>query len=427
MPAPRKSPAPVSQEPPRLYVLSGAWLSIIVVLALVPWVVLAGVWLRGGRIHVEPDPAPAGQASQRAEGGPWGSLTRTPVLISPPLELIAADWGREADAGKYWFFPDTPPDAAQAFLAATGLANGQVAELMATARPEPRIDSVVMLPRPELLRTLSPEIRSKIYARLSASTLNVNIAHAFRFAGTSPDDWLGRAPIAPATRDVVEPLVYRHGRHLYLADIDLIFSLVTDVEERRRLGKTVLRQTALRVRLEVGNASEIPRLVEYWGRGGRRLDIRPLIESVAGAGPDHSIDIVHLLPSLAREHLYRYPRRTALDFDRPALANCLWTALNFFEAEPDDGLLEVGAAVTRLKQDYYLVQNTPEFGDIVVMVDERGNIFHAVNFLADDLVFTKNGVSPLAPWVIMPLDEVLDYYRPRSEKPDLLIHRRKDF
>jgi hypothetical protein len=61
------------------------------------------------------------------------------------------------------------------------------------------------------------------------------------------------------------------------------------------------------------------------------------------------------------------------------------------------------------------------------MADERGGLFHAVNFLADDLVFTKNGVSPLAPWVILPLDEVLDYYRPRSEKPQLLIHRRKEF
>jgi hypothetical protein len=61
------------------------------------------------------------------------------------------------------------------------------------------------------------------------------------------------------------------------------------------------------------------------------------------------------------------------------------------------------------------------------MVDERGNIFHAVNYLADDLVFTKNGVSPLAPWVILPLDTVIDYYRTRSEKPKLLYHRRKEF
>jgi hypothetical protein len=429
MSIPKKPQATSGRDEARLYVVSRAWLTTLVVLALLPWAVLAGMLLRGGRVDLQAGPASGAPAIVRAGGGPWGSVSRTPILISPPIELIAEDWGREADAGKYWFFPETPAPAAQAFLASTGLTSGQVSGLMATAKPEPRINGVVMLPGADLVRALPPDVRSRLYTRLAASPLNVNIAHAFRFAGTSPDEWLGESSIAPSTRAIVEPLVYRHGEHLYLADIDLIFSLVTDAGERRRLARAIFRQRTVRARLEVSSHSEIPGLVDYWGRGGRRLDIRPLIESLAGAATeaDRTIDVVHLLPALAREHLYRYPRRTALDFDRPALANCLWTALNFFEADPDDRLLDVGVAVARLKQDYYLVENSPEFGDIIVMVDERGNIFHAVNFLADDLVFTKNGVSPMAPWVILPMDEVLDYYRTRSEKPDLLIHRRKDF
>jgi hypothetical protein len=46
--------------------------------------------------------------------------------------------------------------------------------------------------------------------------------------------------------------------------------------------------------------------------------------------------------------------------------------------------------------------------------------------LADNLVFTKNGTSPMAPWVILPFDVVVDYYRLRSENPRMLHHRRKD-
>jgi hypothetical protein len=173
--------------------------------------------------------------------------------------------------------------------------------------------------------------------------------------------------------------------------------------------------------------SQVSGLAEYWGRGGRRTDIRPLLESIAGIGGASSLDIVHVLPSFARERLYRYPRLTAQDLDRPILANCLWTALNFFNAAPDDRCLDVRFSVEHLKQDYYVVENNFQLGDIVAILDEKGNIFHTAVYLADNLVFTKNGMSPVAPWVILPIDTVLDYYRPRSEKPRLIYHRRKDF
>lgn len=416
----------VSEQVP-VYVVPRAWLGTLVVLAIVPWIVVGAVYFWSGPEGVPAGAAPVAQPARAAATGPWGRITRTSIVISPPLELIADDWGREPEAGKYWFFPETGMAAAERFLASTGLTPGQVSELLTTARPEPRINGLVMLPSPGFLLGIAPEIREKLYTQLAGSALNVNIAHAFRYAGTSADDWLGRALIEPSTRRAVEPLIHHHGRHVYLADVDLVRTLVEDVDERRRLAKAFMRQATVRARLEVQDVSEVPGLVTYWGRGGRRTDIRPLIESVVGAGADQSIDLIHLLPAVARENLYRYPRRTALDFERPALANCLWTALNFFEAEADDRYLDVGIAVKQLKEDYYLVQNGPEFGDIIVMVDDRGNIFHAVNYIADDLVFTKNGVSPLAPWVILPLDMVIDYYRTRSEKPQLLYHRRKVF
>jgi hypothetical protein len=59
-------------------------------------------------------------------------------------------------------------------------------------------------------------------------------------------------------------------------------------------------------------------------------------------------------------------------------------------------------------------------------VDEEGNLFHAAVYLADDLVFTKNGTSPIAPWTIMPIDHLKSYYRLQSENPRLIYHRRND-
>ena len=175
------------------------------------------------------------------------------------------------------------------------------------------------------------------------------------------------------------------------ADRELVRSRITDREELRRLAKGLLRQTTSRLRLSITNLAEVDTIAAYWGRGGRRTDIQPLLESLAGAAKDRAIDIVHLLPTFARTNLYRYPRVTAEDLNRPELTNCLWTALNFFNDPPDDKYLDPRVAIERLQRDYYLVHNNFQLGDIVALLDGQGRIFHVAVYLADDFVFTKNG------------------------------------
>jgi hypothetical protein len=155
--------------------------------------------------------------------------------------------------------------------------------------------------------------------------------------------------------------------------------------------------------------------------------LRPLLESVAESAPEHSIDIVHLLPTFARNHLYRYPKLTAADFDRPLIVNCLWSSLNFFNAQPDDRYLDLKFALNALKRDYYLVEHDYQLGDIIVFLDANGNLIHAAVYLEDNLTFSKNGTSPVAPWAIASVDELKGYYRSRSTNPTLMVHRRNDF
>lgn len=404
-----------------------AWLTVLTVLAIVPWLVVAAVyWWPAGPAAVVERPAEGRQAAAMSNAGAWGRLDVTTVTISPPIEMIANDWGRESDEGKYWFFPDTTSEVAAAFLASTGMAPNHVSALMATARKAAGINGTVLTPQDDVVLALPPEVRARLYVELAKSALNANQMQAFRYSDESIEAWLGPTLISPATRRFVEPLIYRHGSHLFFADAAVARSRIADAEELRRLAKALLRQKTVRLRLTIGALSEVPGLVDYWGRGGRRTDIKPLLESIVGARGDSSVDIVHLLPAFARERLYRYPLLTAQDLNRPQLANCLWTALNFFNNPPDDRYLDVAAAVEHLQRNYYLVENRLELGDVVALLDERGNIFHAVVYVADNFVFTKNGMSPMSPWVILPLDTVVDYYRLRSEKIRLLYHRRKD-
>jgi hypothetical protein len=409
-------------------VLPRAWLITGLTFLMVPWIAVAAIYLRDPAAQTEGSLQPATTGPSRpAAAGPWGHLTVTPIVVSPPLEYVAADWGRNDDGPFRWHFPGTSVEVLHAFLASTGLTADQVARLEASVRADNRIRGLTLQPDLELLRSLDSQVRARLYFQLAKSRLNADHGNSFRFFGASTDAWLGGTPISAETRQLVEPLIYRNGDIMHFADVEIVRSLVKDPEELRRLAKALLRQSTMLVRLSVDQTSEIPKLAEYWGRGGRATDVRPLLESVVGAGSDGSIDIVHLLPSFARNRLYRYPRLTTADMNKPALVNCLWTALNFFSPEPDDAFLQLDAALASLRSDYYVVESGFQLGDIAAFVDAEGDLFHVVVYLADDLVFTKNGTSPVSPWTIMPLERVKDFYRVHSEDPRLIYHRRNEF
>jgi hypothetical protein len=403
------------------------WLAVLAVLLIAPWIVVTALWFR---LPAPPPPAAEADPSnhapmEHANGGRWGRLTLVPIVISPPVELVSTDWGDVRQP--IWYFPGTNADLVAQALQAAGVPAADAARLRNEARSEPRIAGVVLSPDPAWVRALSPDVRAGIYTRLARSGLNVEQAQAFRFHGATPDDWLGTDRLTPRTRDLVKSLIYRDGEYMLFADADLIRSEVAGEEELRYLAKKLLRQPTVLVRLSVESPADVEGLAEYWGRGGRRTDIKPLLESVAGAGPDRFIDIVHLLPSFARNYLYRYPRLSAADFDKPVIANCLWTSLNFFRDHPDNRYLDVDTALRTLKEDYFVVESGFELGDIVAFLDEEGDIFHAAVYIADDLVFSKNGTSPMAPWTFMSIDDLKGYYGSRSPNPRLIVHRRSDF
>lgn len=408
--------------------VSRAWLIALTALLIVPWLVAGGIYIWGSGEKAAPFPAPSEMDTPAEPGaaGPWGRLTVTPIIISPPIEYVAADWKR-SEVSDEWHFPGVTTEMLEAFLLSSGMSRDEIASVKSSARSDPRTHGLIVTPHLELVRKMNPEVRAHLYLQLGKSSLNFDQADAFRFFGASSDAWLTGSLISQRTRQLVEPLIYRDGDYLLFADAELIRSQVRDIEELRRLAKTLLRQATMLVRLSVKEGSDVERLAEYWGRGGRRTDLRPLLESIVCANQDQSIDIVHLLPTFARNHLYRYPKITTADLDRPMLSNCLWTALNFFRDQPEDRFLDGNVALSSLKQDYYIVESGFQLGDIVAFLDAGGNLFHVAVYLAADLVFSKNGTSPVSPWAITTIDRLKGFYRQRAANPRLIYHRRKDF
>ncbi len=401
-----------------------AWLAVLTVFIVVPWVIVAAWYLAPARSSE----AAATQAQPGSDlpAGPWGRLITTPLVISPPLEYVAADWGGWPDGPVQWNFPGVSREELEAFLVTAGMPRDQIATVLSGARPEAATHGLVVTPSPDLRRTLSPDVRARLYLQLARSTRNVEQESAFRFFGDSADAWLKGSLMSAESLRLIEPLIYRDGPALRFSDVDLVRSQIHDPAELQRIAKTLLRQSTMLVKLTVSSPADVGPLVDYWGRGGRRTDIRPLLESLAEPGSSQPIDIVHLLPGIVRNHLYRYPRISTADLDRPVLANCLWTALNFFRVEPDDRYLDVDVAIDTLRRDYFVVESGFQLGDVIALLDEQGTLFHVVVYLADDLVFTKNGTSPMAPWIIAPLDQVKAFYHTRSASPRLIYHRRND-
>lgn len=352
----------------------------------------------------------------------WGRLTVTPIVITPPLEYIPTDEGPVRPP--QWHFA-TPAAARLAdVLEDAGLTSDQIQRLLTTAQSDPA-GGVVLTPDAALVHGLAPEVRARLYAELAKHPLNFDQLSAFRFHGTSVDDWLG-PDVAPETRKLIEPLVYRDGDFLFLADLESVRAQIGSGPALQHLIKRLLAQVAVQVTLDVEDPSQVDSLAEYWGRGGRKVDILPVLESAADNSFNHSVDITYLLPDLARRLLYRYQKISLAELEKSQLDNCFWTALNFFNDEPDDRLLDPKFALERLQQDYYLVQDELQLGDIVALSDQKFNIFHVAVYLAEDLVFTKNGYFSLAPWTIVPMDRLKGHFAEHRDDWRVTYYRRKD-
>lgn len=427
----KKTGLPVEPSSPgsthELMVVPRAWLLSLAALILAPWLVAA--WLHFSRSEAasrEPaQVAPTSAAPGASVGapGPWGQIETTPIVISPPLEYVPEDLEPPSSRAA-WAFPRIGRGDLARLLEEAGVASADRESILTTAREEPAIGGVLVFPSLATVEALDPEVRERIYVDLARFAENPRHQNAFRFFGGVADEWFRSAPLRPETVQLVRPLVYRHEGFLLFADVEVVRSRIADPHELRRLTKVLFRESTLLVKLHIPAEAAVDGIAEYWGRGGRRVDLRPLLESAAAAGPDFPLDVIHLLPVFARERLYRYPRVSLADLDRPGIENCFWTALNFFAERPDERLLDFREAMAALKRDYYFVHENPQLGDVVLFSGEDGEPYHAAVWVADGIVFGKNGTSTLSPWTLLPLDRIRGYY-PQHAGGSIAHYRRK--
>jgi hypothetical protein len=206
---------------------------------------------------------------------------------------------------------------------------------------------------------------------------------------------------------------------MLLADIDILLGQVTDSAEQMRMVKALARTPALWLSLHVSPGANVDPLAAYWGEHGRASEVRPLLAALANSPAGGLTGGVFLLPNFARDHLYKYP--TESDWRKH---NCYWSALNFFNDTSDDRFEKLADTGQEIEKNYRRIdQAAARMGDLVLLQTSSTSVIHACNYVADDLVFTKNGPGRNEPWVLMRLADVIDYYTNQAAPTVAFYHR----
>ncbi|HTL67949.1 MAG TPA: hypothetical protein VL200_09830 [Lacunisphaera sp.] len=396
------------------------WLFALVCLA--PWLVL----LRLDRKSAPPEHARVNAAANggsryiRCKPGPWGDLEYTRIVIEPPEALI--DLSEISPRPTAWVFKGYTPASLAALWHAAPLTAAQSAAIDARQGWETNADGIIIRPTTDFIVGLSPETRAKIYSALAEFDENPDQKEPFRFRADGLDEWIHDGGLAPDTVALMRQLLYHRGTSLLLSDASLLLARLPRSDDRIQLVKTLARKSTLLVRLRVRPDTNFDGLDDYWDRGLRTKDLKPFLQSLVRGSDTNTVDLIHLLPRLPRSLLYTYP--AVNEAGTNSFLDCHWTVLNFFNLTPDERFQHLDAVTAALLHDYYVVTGTRTFGDILLFARPDGTVIHSCVFLADNIVFTKNGSSQNSPWILMTLPDVIAYY-PSDTPIDIQTYRRK--
>jgi hypothetical protein len=266
---------------------------------------------------------------------------------------------------------------------------------------------ITLFPPLEDLEKMKPEVRQVVYAELAKSPLNEYHHDPLIIAG-DVEDWLRDTKLRPELQNYFRKLSYRSGSVLAFSDIRLLLNHAESDAEVVHIFKTITRTRTLVGTLKINGSSNAQQLLEYWTGNHASSDVLPMLESATERSGGATLDITHLMPPLGRRRLYTYPTIDLLT--RGRLPDCHWSSLNFFTSTPQDYYLDMRLAANRLLERYDPVESPYKFGDMLCLLNSEGQAIHSCIYIADDVVFTKNGENSLKPWILMPLRDVRDIY-----------------
>ena len=369
---------------------------------------------------VIPAPSPEVLLGIEKQSGPWGDLEISDIQIDPPEEY-ATKLYVPANQGVWFFGAGYDRVRILKLFKSADLTETQRSELVDPARWQSTALGVRITPEARIFLGLSRAARSRIYHALAEFTENYFQSSPFMFPKKRADEWFFHSGLAAETMSLISGLLYEQGGMLCFSDVGILEHISSD-SEKKRLIMALSRTPTLLVNLRIRPGADPEPLVRYWSRADHGRGASELIHSMARGRNGGSIDISHLLPPFVRERLYTYPQIPAGQIKKGP--DCFWSALSFDREPPDYSVVNEAYLLEQLKADYESTREQFQLGDVLVFSNGAGRIVHSCVYLAGNIVFTKNGASPFAPWVLMRLQDVVGFYS-SDTVPKIICFRKK--
>jgi hypothetical protein len=361
------------------------------------------------------------------KSGPWGQLQYTHIMLDMPDEYVQLPPTDQPPVR--WFFQDYSKDRVIELLKTAEISQDQIDKWLPAAAWKSEINGTWLTPGDDLILALGIEGRSKIYSILIAFAENANQMDPVWFQPAEIDKQFNESGLTQASIKIFKSLLYRNGSRLLLfVDKDTALRQIPDVREKRLFVKTVYSKPTLVARLKINADSDVESLAAYWGMGGRRKDVLPLINALRRTDGGRYLDIVYLLPNFICERLYKHPTPAA-DSQAPK-QDCFWTSMNAFNSKIDDRFKDLNYVRDTLLKDYYVISQPSQLGDLVFLTDADKQAMHAAVYIADDIVFTKNGSHHTQPWILMHMQDMVETYAARlspGKQLNVIYRRQKSF
>ncbi len=360
-------------------------------------------------------------AVMHCQPGPWGRIDYHYIYISVPNSILDA-FPMPAPI-THWSFADRKADWLRTFLASVGFDQAAVDRLITDPRSAPDEEGIITLyPTEADVLGLSDANRLTLYLELAKYTQNSFFHDPIFIPDNNVDAWLQDSAIPKNVADIIRKLTYHVGDGYFFSDLRLVLKYANSDTQARDWVKSLTRVRGVVANLEVGPSDDLPALERYWSADFHRPDSLPMLDAAAKTPGGSSLDLVHLLPPLPRKLVYSY---VTPDIERTGQTpNCHWTSLNFFNYTQQNILLDLKLATSQVLDNYEMVSPPYTFGDVLFFLNAQGDAYHSCVYIADDLVFTKNGENEIMPWLLTTIGDVKQLY---SREPNYRIQafRRK--
>ena len=351
---------------------------------------------------VDPD-----DKSRSVHVGAWGELITRDIELERPAEFLTGEVA--SPTPETWTFKGLNPDAVKALLAKNGLTSKQVCAALASGTVRTDAAGTVLTPSTDFILSLDAGTHRQLAIGLAGKDVNMYFDYPYIFPGDQINSIYANPQLNPDDIALLKQLIYPNAGAQQFSDYDALLGKIPTVERRVALARALSRQAAVFAGLAIKPDTDIDKIAAYWGNvpNVRFTDIRPLMESLKALPEGGNLSLFYLLPKFARDRLYTFPLPPQ---PGDPTMDCHWSTFNFSNDTPDNRFNDPAYAVQYIEKNYYQIAAPSQYGDILLLMNDRNEIKHSAVFLADDLVFTKNGNNYRQPWMLMHIPDLLATY-----------------